>query len=340
MNSWHIADKKLDFSISRSVVAPKEQVYRVLADMEAYPEFINDLVSVKRTGNLYHFVARAAILTVRATLMVTHTPHRLIAFELVEGPIERLTGHWLVEEGERPEQTKVTLTIQAESGRAGMWLLRMTAKFIENKSDKFIGAFINRVMAVKAKERDGPPSLPARDQDQVESREGSSQDPAGPTPPTGLAPALFETEAQRQTLEMLAATIIPADEFDTGVQHSDLAGMIEMRARYEAGRAELYQAALVAVDRMAQAMFNWPRFIDLAAPERLALMETIRQNGANIDFWGQVKPAAFFNALWEDVVFLYCTQPETWERIGFPGPSFDKGGYPDVDQPQIFREMP
>jgi hypothetical protein len=28
--------------------------------------------------------------------------------------------------------------------------------------------------------------------------------------------------------------------------------------------------------------------------------------------------------------------PDTWLRIGFPGPSFEAGGYRDFDQPQEF----
>lgn len=163
MSSWHIIDNKLDFSITRTVVAPKALVYQVLADMEAYPEFINELRSVKRTGNLYHFAARAVILTIQATMVVTPKPPRSIAFQLVEGPIDRLVGQWLVEEGERPEQAKVTLTLQAESGRTGTWLLRMVAQFLENKSDEIIALFIERVMEMKAREEVKLPSSPGRD---------------------------------------------------------------------------------------------------------------------------------------------------------------------------------
>ena len=61
MASWQITDNKFDFSISHCIEAVPETVYRVLAEMEAYPEFINDLISVRREGNLYHFVARAAL---------------------------------------------------------------------------------------------------------------------------------------------------------------------------------------------------------------------------------------------------------------------------------------
>ena len=124
-------------------------VYQVLADMEAYPEFVNDLISVTRDGNLYKFVARVAILTVSATLAVTETPGRSIAFELIDGPVDVLTGSWLIEAGRTPEQTQVTLTIHVETQARGEWLLRMTSKFVQSKTDKLITAFSNRVIELQ-----------------------------------------------------------------------------------------------------------------------------------------------------------------------------------------------
>jgi ribosome-associated toxin RatA of RatAB toxin-antitoxin module len=149
MALWRNLTHKFDFSTHRSVAAARETVYRVLADMEAYPQFIDGLLSVKRQGNRYRFIARAAILPVAATMTVSATPGRAIAFELVEGPLERLAGRWLIDEGDAPGQVKVTLTLRAESRRRGKWLLHMTAKFIETRSDKLIAAFINRVLELE-----------------------------------------------------------------------------------------------------------------------------------------------------------------------------------------------
>src|SRR6185436_20191722 len=99
MATWHITDNQFDFSITHSMTASREVVYRVLADMGSYPEFVNELISVNRQGNLYRFAARAAILTVSATLKVLETPGQAIAFELVEGPVEVLNGSWQIEDG-------------------------------------------------------------------------------------------------------------------------------------------------------------------------------------------------------------------------------------------------
>ena len=43
---------------------------------------------------------------------------------------------------------------------------------------------------------------------------------------------------------------------------------------------------------------------------------------------------AFFRQLRADVCALYLSDPAVWQRIGFPGPSTESGGYPDFDQPQ------
>src|SRR5688572_19189092 len=232
-------------------------------------------------------------------MAVNQVPGEAINFRLVEGPVEQLMGQWRVEAAETPGQTRVTLTVRAATGARGRWLLRMTAKFIERKSDRLIAVFSNRVMALEAK-------------DVKRSPKGQVDKSSVLLPEIPVKPAfnLFEDEAQQQTLEALAATLLPADEFDAGVQNQGLAGVVEVRARYETGRLELYQVGLKAVDQMAQAMFNRPSFVALAPAERSALLAAIRENQANPHFWGETKPAAFFSALWEDVVFLYCTHPE------------------------------
>jgi ribosome-associated toxin RatA of RatAB toxin-antitoxin module len=345
MVTWQIANNKFDFSITHNIAASKEVVYQVLADMEAYPEFINDLVSVTREGDLYKFVARAAILTISATLKVVEIPDREIKFELVEGPVEVLTGSWLVEEGRTPEQTRVILTIHAETHAQGEWLLRMTGRYVQNKTDKLIAAFSARAEELQ---RTGG-VLPARPRieevggllgwlKRLWARIFGSGASRSVTEQRQVSakPAFLQDERVLQTLEALASTMIPPDDFDVGVQEMGFVSVVEMRARYEAGREALYVTALRAVDQMARSDFNKPGFVDLSPAERTSLLEAVRQNRANGADWAEVKPSSFFSALWEDVVFLYCTHPDTWQRIGFPGPSFEAGGYRDFNQVQRF----
>lgn len=355
MSTWQIHDNQFDFTLTHRIAASGEVVYRVLAEMETYPEFVNELISVSREGDLYKFTARAAILTVSATIRVKETPGRAIDFELVEGPIDKLTGRWLVEPGEAAGHTKVTLSLHAETQARGEWLLRMTGRFVENKSDKLITAFSTRAEALARGEVSAAPPA-VRQHGLIAWLKhlwarlfGSRHESISPLQPSNLhvkrpistqsvqSPISFlRDEHHLQTLEGLAAAIIPADDFDAGVEGLGFASVVEMRARYEAGKAELYATALEAVDRTAQHMFQRPSFVELDAAQRVALLEAVRQNQVNGEVWGKVKPAAFFSALWEDAVFLYCTHPDTWQRIGFPGPSFEQGGYGDFDQRQSF----
>lgn len=340
MTSWQITDNKFNFSVTHTIAASKEVVYQVLATMEAYPEFINDLVSVKREGNLYHFVARAAILTIPATLSVTETPYQAVDFELVEGPVEVLTGSWRVEAGDAPAQTKIILSIHAETGARGEWLLRMTGKYVENKTDKLIAAFSDRVEALER----GDVPTPAPKTGFVAWLKklwarlfGKAAEPASVPPvSTSRTAALFRDDHSSQTLEALAATMLPPDDFDAGVQGLGFVSVVEMRARYEAGREELYATALNAVDSMAQDMFGKSSFLDLTFLERTTVLDAVRTDQASDNLWQTIKPSSFFGSLWEDVAFLYCTHPDTWARIGFPGPSFNSGGYADAVQPQKF----
>lgn len=344
---WQIHNNQFDFSLTHRIAASGEVVYRVLAEMEVYPEFVNELISVSREGDLYKFTARAAILIVSATIRVKETPGRAIDFELVEGPIDKLTGRWLVEPGEAAGQTKVTLSLHAETQARGEWLLRMTGRFVENKSDKLIAAFSARAESLARGEVSAaPPPVAERGLIAWLKRlwaklfdpHRKSISPYPPSSPPSSAPSIsfLRDEHHLQTLESLAAVIIPADDFDAGVEGLGFASVVEMRARYEAGKAELYAAALEAVDGTAQHMFGRSAFVALDAAQRVALLEAVRQNQVNGEVWGKIKPAAFFSALWEDTVFLYCTHPDTWQRIGFPGPSFDRAGYGDFDQRQSF----
>jgi ribosome-associated toxin RatA of RatAB toxin-antitoxin module len=345
MTTWQIRDNKFDLSLTHSIAASRETVYGVLANLEAYPEFINDLVSAKREGNLYHLVARAAILTIPVTVAVTKTPGESVSFELVEGPVDQLTGGWLIETGESPGQTKVTLSVHAETDERGEWLLRMTGRYVQNKTDKLVDAFSRRIterqhggVATSAPESAAYADILNRFRRWWARIFGQHPvlTPEQPLPSAKPTSTLFRDEHHVQTLEALASTMIPSDDFDSGVQNLGFVSLAEMRSRYEAGREELYATALDAVDHMAQAMFDKPHFVDLAPEERTMLLDQVRQGQVDEETWGQIKAPTFFGALWEDVVFLYCTHPDTWQRIGFAGPSFDTGGHPDFAQPQEF----
>lgn len=339
---WQIQENQFDFVITHSIAAPRSIVYDVLANLEAYPEFISDLVSVSREGDTYRVIAKAALLTIPARVKISQDPGRKVVFELIEGPVDVLTGHWHIEDGETPGQTKVTLSVHIEAGKRGEWLLRMAGKYVESKTGKLVEAFSHRVQAVQRGEaaplRSAEAGLWGRIITAVKRFWAAltGKPVEGARPGAGATPAVFRDAHQIETLEALATTLLPPDDFDNGVQGLGFPDVAEVRARYQAGRPEMYLAALRAVDHIAQTMFGKPTFVNLLPEERIQVLEAVRQGQVDRAIWGNVQPRTFFTALWEDVVFLYCTHPETWRRIGWPGPSFDSGGYPDFDQVQAF----
>jgi ribosome-associated toxin RatA of RatAB toxin-antitoxin module len=344
VSSWRIQDGKFDFTIQRTIAAPRDVVYRVLADLEAYPEFISDLVSVARDGDRYTLVARAAILTIPVTVSARFSPGHAIEFDLVEGPVSALKGVWTVRDGASPGQSEITLAIQAEAPAQGDWLLRMSGKYVESKTEKLVAAFSRRVAETHLGAA-GPAAAPGwRARLLAWLRQAWAQARGPQAASRAAAPQphqpLFVSEHQQRTLEALASTLLPPDDFDAGARGMGFVGVAEVRARYEAGRGQLYLTALQAVDQMAQAQFARASFVELTPDQQHALLDAIHRNQADPAAWGAVKPAAFFEALWEDVVFLYCTHPDTWRRIGWPGPAFDAGGYADANQAQAFMDNP
>ncbi len=336
---WQAEDNKFDFSISQTVDAPRSTVYEVLANFEAYPDFISDVASATRVGrDVYKMVVKAAILTIPARVRVTKTPEREVGFELVEGPVEVMRGKWQVEDGERPGQAKVSLSVHMEATDRSEWLLRMAGKFVQSKTGKLVEAFQKRVEAVNrgevsavttAKPRGGLAAVLRR---LWVSMSSSTARDSG----AAAAPQVFTTAHQIRTLEALAATMIPPDDFDNGAQRLGFSEVAEVRARYESSRAAIYLTGVRAVDQVAKEMYGQDNFISLDLAQRTKLMEMVRDGKVNTKPWRKIAPGDFFGALWEDVLFLYCTHPDTWQRLGWPGPSFDSGGYKDFDQPQTF----
>ena len=86
--------------------------------------------------------------------------------------------------------------------------------------------------------------------------------------------------------------------------------------------AAIYVEGLSATRDLAQAMFT-KSAPDLTAGQMHELLIRLSAHSP-----------AFFRQLRADVCALYLSDAGVWQRIGFPGPSTDSGGYPDFDQPQ------
>jgi hypothetical protein len=129
------------------------------------------------------------------------------------------------------------------------------------------------------------------------------------------------TPEESRALATLAQGIIPADEFDAGAGAVDAAERLAQRI--DAGvNAKVYLDGLRRAEAMARQRFS-------ATVESLAPGEVHELIGAL-----RAEAPGLFKQLRMDVCALYLADPLVWERIGFPGPSTETGGYPDFDRPQ------
>jgi hypothetical protein len=123
-------------------------------------------------------------------------------------------------------------------------------------------------------------------------------------------------------LAALANGIIPADERDAGAAAVHAGPGVAERMR-RSPYAPVYVAGLKMAHDLAQTRFAAavPQLDAVQTHELLTALST--------------QSRAFFRQLRADVCALYLSDASVWQRIGFPGPSTDSGGYPDFDQPQL-----
>jgi hypothetical protein len=122
-------------------------------------------------------------------------------------------------------------------------------------------------------------------------------------------------------LSALANGIIPADERDVGAAAVHAGSGIAERMR-RSPMAHVYVEGLKAAREFAREAFGHD-VGELNAEGIRELLAMLRE-----------RSPAFFRQLRADVCALYLSDPGVWQRIGFPGPSSETGGYPDFDQPQ------
>ena len=126
---------------------------------------------------------------------------------------------------------------------------------------------------------------------------------------------------QVATLAVLANGVIPADESDAGAAAVDAAP--RLAAKIEGGwNTRLYLGGMELADTLSLQTFGRTP-AELAPADVHGLLALLRE-----------QVPAFFKQLRMDVSALYLSDPAVWQRIGFPGPSTESGGYPDFDQRQ------
>jgi hypothetical protein len=123
------------------------------------------------------------------------------------------------------------------------------------------------------------------------------------------------------TLAKLADGIIPPDDADAGASAVQAGPRLAERITNGANAA-LYRHGIAAGDRLASERFK-SAVSDLNVDQIHELLGMLRDS-----------QPAFFKQLRMDVSALYLSDQEVWQRIGFPGPSVESGGYPDFAEPQ------
>jgi hypothetical protein len=126
---------------------------------------------------------------------------------------------------------------------------------------------------------------------------------------------------QGAALAALADGIIPADEMDQGAAAVEAGPRLAAKER-PSSQAEIYLQGLEAAHALAREQHGRP--VGELSPEQVHDLVTGLRNQA----------PAFYQLLRMEVCALYLSDPAIWQRISFPGPSTQSGGYPDFAQPQ------
>lgn len=121
-------------------------------------------------------------------------------------------------------------------------------------------------------------------------------------------------------LTELAQAVVPSDHRDAGAAAAHVGpGLADKMRRGSFG--ELYREGLIHVRESAKLDFN------------KSMRQLDRDEWTIIVGKLQNERPEFFRQLRADVSAIYMSDPGVWQRIGFPGPSSELGGYPDFDQP-------
>jgi hypothetical protein len=130
------------------------------------------------------------------------------------------------------------------------------------------------------------------------------------------------TADQIDALAALANAIIPADDRDAGAAAVNAGPRLADKIA-NGVNAPLYLRGLETAGQLAQ--HHFASSVAKLSPQRAHELIALVRDAL----------PAFFKQLRVDVSALYLSDPDVWQRIGFPGPSTEAGGHPDFDQQQV-----
>lgn len=106
--------------VSLPVSCSKESIYPILKDMERYPDFMRDLVSVevverKENTTVTRWISNVDGRVIKWTELDTFDDANMhIAYEQIEGDLKRFSGEWILQE--TADGTEIKLTVDFEFG--------------------------------------------------------------------------------------------------------------------------------------------------------------------------------------------------------------------------------
>ena len=192
---------------------------------------------------------------------------------------------------------------------------------------------------------------------------------AGTAPyPRGFDGARFLTPTEHACIEALVSRLIPTDGLGPGAREAGVAGFIDNQLAGSFGRgerwymqgpfadgletqgyqgerspAELYRAAIAALDEHCRQNFDGSVFAELGEDEQDAILTQIEDEELEFD---DVSGAAFFALLQENTIEGFFSDPVYggnrdmigWKLVGFPGARYDYRDYLDHDGERIAIE--
>lgn len=76
------------------VTAPVALVYQVVADVEQYPTFLNEVQSVEKTGDVVAMTIKLGPMTTKLVNRARFNPPDSIDLELIQGPFKKFDARW------------------------------------------------------------------------------------------------------------------------------------------------------------------------------------------------------------------------------------------------------
>lgn len=132
--------------LTETILAPLETVYDLTSNMEGYPEYMKNVISVQVLERFPGKTITYWIMEVEGMKMRWReldeffTEEKTIRFHLLNGDLDRLEGHWTFED--RPEGTHVIFYLDFDLGVPmlnGLFHYLLLKKVRENCQDMLLG---------------------------------------------------------------------------------------------------------------------------------------------------------------------------------------------------------